>query len=145
MRTDCKIDGKRILCRNVSILGSDLGYFAVPGNMVLYHYGDGATRIGRVIGRVSAPALGEQEEIKGYALVLELAHGAEFCYERWINPDDITRIFNAPSEFAAWFFQEHLPYDAKTLRRLSEYGTLCERYISKTPSRVKAWKEEESS
>lgn len=149
MRTDCKISTrKQVYCRNASRLGHDK-YKASVGDIIVYreHHSDDSytLRTARMIGVVvSAPKIDPSDaEIKDWLLVLTLAHDSHTCYERWVNPDWVTQISSVPTKFAAWFFQEKLPYDAHTLRRLHDYGSLSDDYIDKADERVEAWRKAE--
>lgn len=146
MRTDCKISTrKQIRCRNASRLGYDK-HKASVGDIIVYreYHTDGSytTRIARMIGViVAAPKIDPSDAIiKDWLLVLALSDAGHTCYERWVNPDWVQQIRNPPSKFAAWFFQEKLPYDVHTLRRLHDYGSLDDHYIDKAHERVEAWR-----
>ncbi len=70
-----------------------------------------------------------------------LSDDSTFAYERWIAPEEVTRVFDSPSKFAAFFFAPKLPYDRSTMRRLMEYGTVSESYIDNAPGHVVRWKQ----
>lgn len=146
MRTDTTIDSRQVICRNASTIGYSSVKLRVGMFFVYSEDGDGdRRRLGRMIGRVSAPAIGEGENysprIEGYILALVLSDNGAHCYERWIDPNNVieTRDAEGMAEFAAFFFAERLPYDAATLRRLNEYGTLQASYIANAPKHVAAW------
>lgn len=138
MRTDATIDNKAIPCPNATFFAGGRGK-AKAGDMITCNH-SGATRMARILGRVSAPALsGDDGPTVGWALVMMLSNDGSFAYERWINPADITRVYDAPTNMAAFFFAPTLPYDAHTMRRLMEHGTTMERYITSADERVKGW------
>lgn len=144
MRTDCTITRKAIICPNAKMLGFDKGYRAEIGDCILYQETEDTLRVARVLGCVSAPALEPGDApVKNFALVMALSGDAGSGYERWVDPLKIVRIFSAPTKFAEFFFAPTLPYDAQTMRRLMEYGTINERYIDNASARVAGWTKEE--
>lgn len=144
MRTDCKIDNRAIPCPNASLLGYAYGR-AKAGHCVTYREGD-KVRLARVLGRVTAPALpGDASPVKGWALVMALSEDGTHAYERWINPANITRVFDAPTNLAAFFFAPTLPYGVATMRRLMEHGTICDSYVAEAPDRVAMFAERDAN
>lgn len=144
MRTDCTIDNRKIPCPNSTRWGGGGKGACKAGDMILYREpwegGAHGHRLARVLGRVSAPAIGDDKTpVKGWALAMALSDDASHGYERWINPSDITLVINTPSAFAAFFFQPTLPYDAQTMRRLMAYGSMCDRFIGNAAENVAAW------
>lgn len=97
MRADAQIDRKQVLCPNVSHLGYDK-YKAQFGDIVLFIQNDRA-QVGRVIGRVHyAPALeGDTRPIRDYLVVAALSDDLTHVGERWVSPDEVTRIYD-PTE-----------------------------------------------
>ena len=84
----------------------------------------------------SAPRGVNAHGIKNYILCLALSDDGSFCYERWIDPREVTAVRDAPTKHADFFFQEKLPYDVHTMRRLAEHGTLHESFIGNHAERV---------
>lgn len=135
---DATIDGKQVICPNASLLASGTRKARV-GCMVTCEH-NGQTRIARMLGRVAySPAIEGAERIENYLLVMMLAEDGTFAYERWIDPKEVTRIFESPAKFAAFFFAPKLPYDLKTMRRLMDHGTMSESYINNAPTHVARW------
>jgi hypothetical protein len=95
-------------------------------------------RVARSLGRI-AWCDRDGENCVGFVLAMELSQDATFAYERWINPDDITAIFDAPTAMAAFFFAAELPYSPDMIRRLLDYGTVSDRYVNNAAARVEAW------
>lgn len=138
MRRDCTIDNNRVIAPNASLLGS--GTNVVKAGK-FFTYDDGhRTHLARSLGRVSAPALSDDiPAVKGYVLAMVLAEDATSAYERWVAPRSITRVIDVPTAFAAFFFADPIPYDAKTMQRLMDYGCVCERYVHKAAEQVGKW------
>lgn len=134
MREDCKIDNRTIVCNNAATLAGR-GYKLETGMCFTYEEA-GQTRLARSIGRVTAPALAGCTAIDGYVLAMVLSFDANHTYERWVNPDDVIEIFNAPTKLAAFFFAPSLPCTGQTMRKLMEHGTISERYIDNLPQRL---------
>jgi hypothetical protein len=71
---------------------------------------------------------------------------AGFAFERWVNPDDITEAYDtAPTDMVAFFFAAKLPYDAVTMRRLMEHGTLSDQFVGHHAERVAMFAERDKS
>lgn len=141
MRTDAQIDHRQVTCPNATHLGF-AKVNAQRGDLIVYKetYTDGSfsTRIARMIGRVHyAPAIADDKEpVRDFLLVLVLSDNGCFCYERWINPKDVTEVQSFPAKF--WqFFAAPLQYSAETYRHLNNYGTLCEQFVEGIDQRVK--------
>ena len=139
---DATIDGRQVICCNASLLAGGTRSARV-GHMVTCDY-NGQTRLARVLGRiVHAPAIDCEggERLENWLLVMMLSDDSTHAYERWIDPATVTRIFESPDRFAAFFFAPKLPYDLKTMRRLMDHGTMSESYIDNAPKHVARWKE----
>lgn len=139
MRTDAKIDGRQVICPNASMIGYSSVKLRV--GMVFTYQDEHGNHTGRMIGRVAyAPALaGDAAPVRNHILALVLADDCTFCYERWIDPKDVTRTAPVPSAMAAFFFSPTLPYDVHMLRRLNEYGTLSDQFVGNAAHHVAAW------
>lgn len=121
MRTDATYDRKQVSCPNASTLGYGK-YKAQTGDLIVYreHYTNGTddARLARVIGRVDyAPALdGDREPTRNRLVVLAMATMPSFCFERWINPEDVIEILAIDGEpgdkirrLMEWFLSPDLP------------------------------------
>lgn len=137
MRTDCKIDNVAVKARKAE------GVSTVKAGTCFIYSPDGTMsqwQFARSLGRVTAPALeGDRGPVDGWVLAMHLAQDGSSIYERWINPDWIMRVFPVPTKTAAFFFAETIPFAANTIRRLIEYGCMCERYIDGAAHTVAEW------
>lgn len=144
MRTDCKISTrKKIHCVNATSIGFGK-YMAEVGDLIVYkeHYNDDSygMRTARMIGSVTAPKVDPADAvIKDWLLVLTLSDDCHTCFERWVNPIHVVEVTNPPTQMVAWFFQEKLPYDVNTLRRLNVHGSLTNSYIENAEDVVQRW------
>lgn len=118
-----------------------------PGNWIVYReeYTDQsfARRVGRVLGRVEAPAVPDAkypcERIDGHISVLALANDLSHAYIRWVDPADVLEVRDTPpAKLLAWITGE-LP-NPEMVHKLSAYGTLSERHIDKVDHHVTAWR-----
>lgn len=132
MRTDAKFTNRTVRCPNVAPYGARVR----RGAWITYN-GESARYYGRVIGTVSAPALGDTPAVQNWLVVLQLSADGTHCYERWINPANVRTATTAPTGLLAFLAQstETLPSTVECLR-LAEYGTLCESYIGSAPERL---------
>lgn len=129
---------REVKCKNVSTLFHLYG--AKPGMMVKYYHelNDGSREYqwGRVLGRVDAPFEkgGSPEydcpEIKGHIAVAEITWCGHLVVIRWIDPDRVTELYEAPKSLPAWFFQQELPPIEEVLAADRD-GSLCEPYIDR--------------
>lgn len=146
MRTDCALDGRQVLCRNASTIGYSSVFLRVG---MPFTFRDGEeTRTARMLARVKyAPQLAHNEKpIKNWILAMVLSPMGTHCYERWVNPDDVTQTHpEAPTKLAAFFFAPKLPYDVHTMRRLMAHGTIADSYIDNAPERVADWQAREQA
>lgn len=147
MRTDVTIDNRAIPCPNAGGFGGGGHGRAKAGHCILYreNHADGthSERLARVLGRISAAGLNyANKPVKGFALVMALSNDASFAYERWVDPADIVQVFDVPNAMAAFFFAPKLAYDAATMRRLMDYGTVSNRYVAMAPDHVAEWNKE---
>lgn len=132
MRTDCKIDNRQIICPNASLLGYGTCKMKA-GKCFTYGTED---HIARSLGRVTALETIDNRRVeKSYVLAAVLYHG-QFMTERWVDPKDVREIFDVPAKIAAFFYQPKLPYDAHTMRRLMEHGTMSEHFVEHHADRV---------
>lgn len=141
MRTDVTIDGRYIPCPNATRLGF-CKWRAQVGDLIVYDECGDHLRMARVLGRIAyAPALeGDKGPIKGWALVMALSEDGSLAYERWVDPAKIKIVIESPAKFAAFFFAPKLPYDAHTMRRLMEHGTMSEQYVEHAAERAAMFK-----
>lgn len=114
-----------------------------PGWWVQYResYVDGTsgTRVGRVLGRVDAPASGDIPAIVGHVSVLALSDLLTYGYIRWIAPEDILEATaQPPARLLAWITGP-LP-TPDLVHRLADYGTVSEEYIDNSDHHIRAWK-----
>jgi hypothetical protein len=138
MRDDCTIDNRAVIARNATLLGFATNRIKA-GTYFVYKAADGSNRMGRSLGRVSAPALCETPRIEGYVLAM-VWFEMGYCCERWINPDEIIEAYSEPpTKLAELFFAPKLPYDAQTMRQLMAYGTLSESYVGNAERNAKAF------
>jgi hypothetical protein len=143
MRTDATIDGKQVICRNASLLGYSTRRARV-GCFFVYYEEDGSNHVARMLGRIAhAPGLPpERKPIKNHILAMALMSWAQSAAERWIDPATVIAVYEKPpTRLAAFFFAEKLPYDAHTMRRLMEHGTLQDQFIEHHAERVAMFKE----
>ena len=138
MRTDCKIDNRRVIAPNASLLAGR-GRIVKAGYAFTYDNG-GGVGIARSLGRVTTTGA-DGDSVSGFVLAMVLSQGATHAFERWIDPASITAVFESPSKLAAFFFAPAIPYDAQVMRRLMAYGTICERYIDSAPATAAAMKQ----
>lgn len=134
MRTDCKIDNRQIRCLHLALTAGSTKYIAKRGDLIRcrIHEGSGVF-LARVLGRVTAPALGTPgtddytPRVDGWACCMVLSEDGHFAYERWVKPEDILQISN-PSPAMAAFFMGPLPttWKADKMRRLMEEGWTSE-------------------
>ena len=132
-RTDAILSAKRVNCPRSDRLGFGKA-FAKPGDLIVYdeHYTDGthAHRTARVLATIDyAPALKHSPETKGWLLVLAISESLDHVYERWVDPQWVTRVIDCPRKLLSWFLQEQLPYPVDMMRRLDRHGSLTENYI----------------
>lgn len=117
------------------------GVQAKTGMWITYR-DDGHMRSGRVLGRVEAPHVPDSrypcDAIDGYLSVLALADNMQHAYIRWINPVDVAEVSTVPPTRLLAFITGPLP-TADIVHRLSEYGTLSERYVEHVDHHVKAF------
>ena len=136
-RRHAKYTATEVKCKNTSMHSK---YVAYPGMMVKYFdtMSDGSREYawGRVLERVDAPFVkGSKTEydcpaIKGWLAVIELAWCGHNGFIRWVNPDTVSEVYDAPSDFPAWFFQKELPSIEHVLAA-DRNGSLCEPYIKR--------------
>ena len=140
-KADLQIDRKLVICPNASTLGYGK-WKAQLGDIIVYQESTyeakdlstkvnphNHTRVARVIGRVAyAPPLESDEKpIRNYLLVSALSEDLTFAMERWVNPEDVIRIYNPEvtktQNFLAFFFSPEMPtYSADELRQWSISG-----------------------
>ena len=138
MRTDARIDRKQVACPNASHLGFDK-YKAQFGDIVVFNESD-KSKVGRVIGRIDyAPALGETPAIRNYLVVAALTEDLTHVSERWVNPEDVTRVFdpneesrNIPALINFFFSPKFRDESVDLLRRWTDTGFA-------TPNDYLAW------
>jgi hypothetical protein len=147
MRTDCTIDGRQVICRNASLLGYSTCRARV-GCFFVYYDEAGTNHLARMLGRVAfAPAIGRGEKpIKNFILAMVLTSWAQSAMERWVDPATVLAVYEKPpTNLAAFFFQPKLPYDAQTMRRLMEHGTVSDEYIERHAERVAMFKQRDEA
>lgn len=132
MRT-IKTDNKRVIAKNATLLG-----FATRevkrGSFFIYNDA-GQFRMARSLGRI-AECDSDGEDCTGHVLAMIWGMSG-YCYERWVNPTEIVECLEKPpTQMAAFFFAEELPYDAHTMRRLMAHGTLSEQFVENHAARV---------
>lgn len=100
MRTDILIDKKQVKCPNVSLLGYGK-WKAQVGDLVWFKEGD-TERIGRMVGRVASG------DHKNHIIVGTLSSSLCSVYERWVSPNQVTRIeeIRNQGEALAWFLSD---------------------------------------
>jgi hypothetical protein len=141
MRTDCKIDNRKVICKNSSLIGYSTNVVKAGDFFTYTDHNRNQIQMARSLGRVSAPALSANEKpINGYILALVLSGDGTFAFERWVNPDDVQSVMPLPTKMTAFFFAPTIPYDAQTMRRLGEHGTLADEFIDKARQRVAEWR-----
>jgi hypothetical protein len=142
MRTDVTIDGRQVICTNASLLGYSTRRARV-GCFFVYSDEAGTNHVARMLGRiVYAPDLPPGKPIKNHILAMVLMSWAQSAAERWVDPATVIAVYEKPpTRLAAFFFAEKLPYDAHTMRRLMEQGTVQDSYIEKHAERVAMFKE----
>lgn len=140
MRTDAKFSRRQVICPKVTLLGFNT-VKARPGYWIGFSMDGTASdyQVGRVLGRVDAPAIGEDKEpIKGWIVALVLSRDATFCFERWIHPDWVKDcVARRPQAFLSWFTGDEMPTDIPTAIRLCETGVLSEQHIHNVYNYIK--------
>lgn len=140
MRTDCKVDNVRVICPNASLLGYGTRKMKA-GKCFTYGTED---HVARSLGRVTVLENVDNRIVeKSYVLAAVLFHG-QFMTERWVDPKDVREIFEAPTKIATFFYQPKLPYDAHTMRRLMEHGTMSEHFVEHHAERVAMFAQREA-
>jgi len=101
MRTDCDISRRPVYCPNATLLGFAKRK-AEYGDVIAYctHFTDGSSKItvGRMMGRVNAPAIPPgpgyegSKRIRGWLVVMTLADSGWHVYERWVDPKDVIEV-----------------------------------------------------
>lgn len=109
MRTDAQIDRQQVYCPNANTQGYGK-YRAQFGDFVIWNNTD-HTYYGRVAGRVHyAPAIDEDREpVRDWLLVIALGSNLSFAMERWVNPADVTEVFEPREQmtrFLAFFLSD---------------------------------------
>lgn len=121
-----------------------IGFSTVTARVGCYFaYRDGeCVSLARMLGRVNAPGGWGEKPIKNYILAMVLGMEGTHAFERWVDPDTVTRICSEgpPHKLAAFFFQPKLPYDVHMMRRLMEHGTVSDSYIEQHAERVAMFK-----
>lgn len=116
-----KITRRKIRCTHLTLLGFGKCE-AKRGDWIVYkeHHNDGSyhPRFARVVGWVIAPRDGSVEPFEGVCVVA-LNDDATFCYERWIQPEDILSIHPPAPKFLQYFASA----DPEELISASEYGS----------------------
>lgn len=123
MRMDCYISRRSVYCPNALTLGFAKRN-AEYGDLIAYktHFKDGSykTTLGRMMGRVNAPAIPAgpgyegSKRILGWLVVMTLANGGWHVYERWIDPKDVIEVHA----------YEHTALDVFAMRELPPIGAL---------------------
>lgn len=133
MRTDCTIDNRAVYCPNASKLGFGK-YKAKRGDCVMYkqEYKDGSFSmvLARVLGRVTAPKLGESPEVNGWLLVMRLSDDGSHAYENWVDPADVLSVRDVPTAMLTFFARPTLP-PVDLLRSKIESGYVSDHYLDK--------------
>lgn len=129
---------REVKCKNTSPLFHRYG--AKPGMMAKYYYtmndGSRCYEWGRVLGRVDAPFVKSDNdeydcpEVKGWIAVLEIGWCGHIARVRWVNPDTVTELYDAPQSLPAWFFQEELP-SIEHILAADRHGSLHDAYIDR--------------
>lgn len=141
MRTDTTITKRQIICPNSTLLGYST-HKARVGRWIQFSTADdwtGQTRIGRMIGNVSAPAISPNEEpVKNWLLVMVLNSDLTSCGQLWVKPERVMAIYTKrPRKFLNWFTGAW-PKDPKLIIQLSELGTLSEQHIHLVKSNIQS-------
>lgn len=139
------VSEKQVHCPNASTLGYGQ-YIARPGNWITFtphpDLGEtpsvdrGVVRIGRVLGRIEAPA-----DAEGWLYVLTLGTDACHLYPLWVKPEWVSTVQDQdrlPAALLAWFTQPQLP-NPKIVAQLANYGSLSVSYIDKVADRQLAY------
>lgn len=110
MRHDVVIDKRQVRCPNASHLGFDKIHAQV-GDVVTFRYdGDGTSAVGRMIGRIqyAPPLQGDKGPIVNYLLLVVLSGDMTHTYERWINPNHVTRVqaIREQRQVTEWFLSD---------------------------------------
>jgi len=133
MRT-IQIDNRKVIAPNATLLGSATRTIKA-GTFFIWNDA-GQLRQCRSLGRI-ASCDSDGDDCAGYVLAMVLHASATLAFERWVNPAEIVEAYaDSPAALAAFFFAPTLPYDAQTMRRLMEYGTTTNRYVSHAAATV---------
>jgi hypothetical protein len=97
MRTDVIIDKKQVVCRNTSTLGFSK-WKAQVGNLLLFKEG-GRIVTGRMIGRIQHGYF-DGKSLKNHLVVICISPRLDWTFERWVDPNDVTEIYDLNSEYA---------------------------------------------
>lgn len=108
------------------------GAEACPGDIVVWRVvlndNSTETRLGRVLGRVDAYAVGDLPKVEGHIAVILFSDDLHHAYEVWVDPVDVVRVANPSPKLMAFLLQPKLP-SIREMLRLSRNGSLCERHI----------------
>lgn len=123
MRKDAKITKCPVFIPEGTRLGFAKGE-AAPGDLLTYkeHYTDGSygLRTGRVVGRVDAEGT-DGPKVEGKIAAVVLSENGTFCYERWVDPKDVTEVHPNAPKFLAYFAST----DPEQLLKDANYGSAC--------------------
>jgi hypothetical protein len=97
MRTDVIIDRKLVVCPNASTLGFGK-WKAQVGNLVLFKENDKIVT-GRMIGRIQY-GYSDGKSLKNFLVVICISPRLDWTFERWVNPKDVTEIYDLKNEYA---------------------------------------------
>jgi hypothetical protein len=153
----CSIDGVAVVCPNASHLGYDKGNKARVGDTLTLRNDSGAygSGIARVLGRVAYAAPFQSRDdsgnpvtvpaVRGHILGLCLSTCGSHAYIRWIDPEDVLQVRDAPSAMAAFFFAPSLPHSPDMILRLAKHGTLSDQFVSEHVARVAMFRERDAT
>lgn len=122
------LDNRKVICPNASLL-CGRGRVLKRGDMFVYDMaGEPGLRLARSLGRIKTVDK-DGIDCTGFICAMVLSIDGTYLYERWIDPKEVTQIFDAPTKTAAFFFAPSLPFASETIRDLMAYGTMSEIYI----------------
>lgn len=137
------LDNKQVIAPKASLLGAGTRIVKRNSFFTFCPWKDsGITLLARSLGRIATVEPDGLEDCVGYVAALVFSEHGQSCYLRWVAPDSIMEVFDAPTKIAAFFFAAELPGTPEEILRLYEYGSLSERYIDGAQDKLNSWREQ---
>ena len=120
------LDNRKVLCRSAPYVSYYKACTLKRGDMFLYEQ-DNHRFLARSLGRI-ASCDNDGLDCTGWIVCLVTSEDHRSVYMRWVDPNSVRAIFDAPTKMMTLFFAPELPPLSDIMEQY-ERGSLCETFL----------------